>query len=393
MRRMTVLWEVFVARFGEAFEQYKRRRLTADEAGELLGMSGRNFRRLCVRYEDDGIAGLRDRRIGKVSPHRASARELARMHELYRERYGDFTVKHFHEQLQRRHGYKLSYTVTRLSLQAVGLVKKAKRRGAHRKKRVRRPLPGMLVFQDGSTHRWIPALDRKHDLIVTLDDATGAIYSAILVDEEGTMSSFLGLSETIARYGLFGALYTDRGGHYFHTPKAATKVDKSQPTQVGRALAQLGITHIPSYSPEARGRIERVFGTLQNRLPPELRVAGVKTVAAANRYLTEHFVPDYNARFAVAAAEPGSAFVPYVGRPLTDILCVQEDRQVGRDNCVAWRRLSLQIPPQAHRHHYVKATVRVHEYPDGRLAVFDGPRHLACYDQQGRMIDASSRAA
>jgi len=283
MRRMTVLWEVFVARFGEAFEQYKRRRLTADEAGELLGMSGRNFRRLCVRYEDDGIAGLRDRRIGKVSPHRASARELARMHELYRERYGDFTVKHFHEQLQRRHGYKLSYTVTRLSLQAVGLVKKAKRRGAHRKKRVRRPLPGMLVFQDGSTHRWIPALDRKHDLIVTLDDATGAIYSAILVDEEGTMSSFLGLSETIARYGLFGALYTDRGGHYFHTPKAATKVDKSQPTQVGRALAQLGITHIPSYSPEARGRIERVFGTLQNRLPPELRVAGVKTVAAANR--------------------------------------------------------------------------------------------------------------
>jgi len=393
MRRMTVLWEVFVARFGEAFEQYKRRRLTADEAGELLGMSGRSFRRLCVRYEDDGIAGLRDRRIGKVSPHRASARELARMHELYRERYGDFTVKHFHEQLQRRHGYKLSYTVTRLSLQAVGLVKKAKRRGAHRKKRVRRPLPGMLVFQDGSTHRWIPALDRKHDLIVTLDDATGAIYSAILVDEEGTMSSFLGLSETIAGHGLFGALYTDRGGHYFHTPKAATKVDKSQPTQVGRALAQLGITHIPSYSPEARGRIERVFGTLQNRLPPELRVAGVKTVAAANRYLTEHFVPDYNARFAVAAAEPGSAFVPYVGRPLMDILCVQEDRQVGRDNCVAWRRLSLQIPPQAHRHHYVKATVRVHEYPDGRLAVFDGPRRLACYDQQGRMIDASSRAA
>jgi hypothetical protein len=393
MRRTAVLWEAFLSRFGEAFEQYKRRRLTADEAGELLGMSGRNFRRLSVRYEEDGVAGLRDRRIGKISPHRAAERELARMHELYRERYSDFTVKHFHEQLQRRHGYKLSYTVTRLSLQTVGLVQKAKRRGAHRKKRVRRPLPGMLVFQDGSTHRWIPALDRKLDLIVTLDDATGTIYSAILVAEEGTMSSFLGLSETIARHGLFGALYTDRGGHYFHTPKGGSKVDKSQPTQVGRALAQLGITHIPSYSPEARGRIERVFGTLQNRLPPELRVAGIKTIAAANRYLRERFVPDYNARFAVAAAEPGTAFVPYVGRPLSEILCVQDDRQVGRDNCVAWRRLSMQIPPQVHRHHYVKATVRVHEYPDGSLAVFDGPRRLASYDREGRIIDVSPRAA
>jgi len=218
MRRTTVLWEVFVTRFEEAFEQYKRQRLTGEEAGELLGMSGRNFRRLCVRYEEDGIAGLRDRRIGKVSPRRAPARELERMQELYRERYGDFTVKHFHEQLVRRHGYKLCYTVTRLALQTAGLVAKAKRRGAHRKKRVRRPLPGMLLFQDGSTHRWISAMERDLDLIVTLDDATGEIYSAMLVEQEGTMSSFLGLGETIVRYGLFGALYTDRGSHYFVTP-------------------------------------------------------------------------------------------------------------------------------------------------------------------------------
>src|SRR6266436_4495686 len=174
MRRTTVLWEVFVTRFEEAFEQYKRQRLTGEEAGELLGMSGRNFRRLCVRYEEDGIEGLRDRRIGKVSPRRAPARELERMQELYRERYGDFTVKHFHEQLVRRHGYKLCYTVTRLALQTAGLVAKAKRRGAHRKKRVRRPLPGMLLFQDGSTHRWISAMERDLDLIVTLDDATAA---------------------------------------------------------------------------------------------------------------------------------------------------------------------------------------------------------------------------
>ncbi len=380
-------------RFAEAFEQYQGRGLTAEEAGELLGMSGRNFRRLCNRYEEDGVVGLRDRRIGKISPRRAPAGELARMQELFRERYRDFTVKHFHEQLVKRHNYKLCYTVTRLSLQAAGLVAKAKRRGAHRKKRTRRPLPGMLLFQDGSTHRWIAALARDLDLIVTLDDATGQICSAFLVEEEGTMSSFCGLAETIERYGLFGAFYTDRGSHYFVTPKDSSKVDKTQFTQVGRALSQLGITHIPSYSPQARGRMERAFGTLQKRLPQELRLARIKTVAAANRYIRDRFVPDYNARFAVAAAEPGSAFVPYVGRPLADVLCIQEDRVVGADNCVSFNRRSLQIPPQRHRNHYVRATVRVHQYPDGHRAIFDGPRCLALFDPTGKPKDVVPKAA
>jgi Helix-turn-helix domain len=392
MRRTAMLWEVFVRRFEDAFEQYERGRLTGEEAGELLGMSGRNFRRLCVRYEEDGIEGLRDRRLGKVSPRRAPAGELARMQGLYRECYGDFTVKHFHEQLVKRHGYKLCYTVTKASLQAAGLVAKARRRGAHRKRRERRPLPGMLLFQDGSTHRWLAALGRDLDLVVTLDDEV-EIYSALLVEQEGTMSSFLGLAETIGRNGLFGSLYTDRGGHYFITPKDSSKVDKTQFTQVGRALAQLGITHIPSYSPQGRGRMERVFGTLQKRLPQELRLARIKTVAAANRYLRERFVPDYNARFAVPAAEPGSAFVPYVGSPLEDVLCIHQDRVVGADNCVSFNRRSLQIPPQRHRHHYVRATVRVHHYPDGSLAIFHGPRCLARFDPKGRESDAISQAA
>lgn len=392
MRRASALWEVFVLRFEEALERYRKRRLTADEAGEVLGMSGRNFRRLIVRYEEDGEDGLRDRRLGRPSPRRAPAAELSRMQILYQERYRDFTVKHFHEQLQQRHDYKLGYTVTRLALQASGLVAKAKRRGTHRKKRERRPLPGMLLFQDGSTHRWIAGLGHDLDLVVTLDDATGAICSAILVAEEGTMSSFQGLFETIAERGLFRAFYTDRGSHYFFTPKAGGKVDKTKPTQVGRALAQLGITHIPSYSPEARGRMERAFGTLQQRLPPELRLAGIATLEAANRYLKQQFVPDYNARFAVPPTEEGSAFIPYAGRPLEDILCIQESRQVGRDNCVTWNRLSLQIPPQRHRHHYVKATVRVHEYPDRKLAIFDGPSCLARFDRNGTPIDVSRAA-
>ena len=393
MRRTAMLWEVFVSRFEEALEQYERHRLTAEEAGELLGMSGRNFRRLCVRYEEDGIDGLRDRRIGKVSPRRAPARELERMHDLYRESYSDFTVKHFHEQLVRRHNYKLCYTVTKLSLQAAGLVAKAKRRSAHRKKRVRRPLPGMLLFQDASKHRWIAAIGRDLDLVVTMDDATGAIYSAFLVEEEGTMSSFLGLAETIAAQGLFGSLYTDRGGHYFFTRKGESKVDKKELTQVGRALSQLGITHIPSYSPQGRGRMERVFGTLQKRLPQELRLAKIRTIAGGNRYLKERFIADYNARFAVPAAEPGSAFMPYVGRPIEDVLCVQEDRVVGADNCVSYNRRSLQVPRQRHRQHYVRATVRVHEYPDRSLAIFDGPRCLVRFDPKGRGSDLVSRAA
>jgi transposase len=392
MRRTSALWEVFMLRFEEALERYRKRRLTADEAGEVLGMSGRNFRRLIVRYDEEGEAGLRDRRLGRSSPRRAPAAELSRMQILYQERYRDFTVKHFHEQLRKRHNYTLGYTVTRLALQAAGLAAKTKRHGTHRKKRERRPLPGMLLFQDGSTHRWIAGLDYDLDLIVTLDDATGAISSAILVEEEGTMSSFQGLFETIAEKGLFRAFYTDRGSHYFFTPKAGGKVDKSKPTQVGRALAQLGITHIPSYSPEARGRMERAFGTLQKRLPPELRLAGIATAEAANRYLKQEFVPDYNARFAVPAEEEGSAFIPYAGRPLEDTLCIQENRQVGRDNCVPWNGLSLQIPAQRHRHHYVKATVRVHQYPDGQLAIFDGPSCLARFDGNGKPIDVSRAA-
>lgn len=393
MRRGSVLWWVFMTRFVDARTRYRERGLTAEEAGELLGMSGRHFRRLCVRYDDDGVAGLRDRRLGRISSRRADATEIARMRRLYREQYSDFTVKHFHEALQRRHNYTLGYTVTRLALQSAGLVRKAVRRSAHRKKRQRRPLPGMLLFQDGSTHSWLPGTDAKQDLIVTLDDATGEIYSMFLVEQEGTQSSFLGLLEVIGVHGLFSAFYTDRGSHYFFTQAAGGKVDKQRLTQVGRALSQLGIRHIPSYSPEARGRMERAFGTLQRRLPQELRLAGCTTLAAANAYLREQFMPDYNARFGVAPAEPGSAFVAYQGMPLAEVLCVQEDRQVGRDNCVHWQGKTLQIPPQAHRQHYVKVTVQVKHYTDASLSIFDGPRCLARYDQHGNLQIAAPGAA
>jgi hypothetical protein len=313
MRRHLVLWEAHVRRFLDALDRHKKGHLTAEEAGELLGLSGRHFRRQCVRYEAEGIDGLRDKRLGRVSNRRAPESELDRMRRLYDEGYKDFTVKHFHEELRRHHNYTLGYTVTRLALQKSGDVKPAPGRGKHRKKRVRRAMVGMMLMQDGSTHRWIAALGHDIDLIVTMDDATGWIYSAFFVDQEGTMSSFRGLHETISAHGLFGSFYTDRGSHYFHTPVAGGPVDKKQPTQVGRALKQLGIRHIPSYTPEGRGRMERVFRTLQQRLPPLLRRAGVLTKEAATIWLRETYVPEHNARFGKDAAEPGSAFVSCVG--------------------------------------------------------------------------------
>src|SRR4051812_12867983 len=282
------------------------------------------------------------------------------------------------------------YTWTKSVLQQRGLVTKAPKRAAHRKKRARRPLPGMLLFQDGSKHAWLPQ-EPPLDLVVTRDDATSAILSAVLVEEEGTASSFVGLKEVIAAHGLFSAFYTDRGSHSFHTPKAGEPVDKTCLPQVGRALKQLGIEHIPSYCPEGRGRMERLFGTLQSRLPPLMRQEGLASIEAANRWLTTVYIPHHNTRFAVAAAEEGTAFVPFVGA-LDDILCIQAERVVGHDNTVRYAGRVLQIPEQRHRRHFVKATVRVHAYPDGRLAIFHGPRRLADYEPDGSLIDQISPA-
>jgi transposase len=392
MVRAEVLQGVRAMRFEELLDRHERGELSQVEAAEMLGIGERTFRRWRDRLREEGPAGLRDRRIGKPSSRRAGAEEIVRMLGLYEASYSDFTVKHFHEQLVKRHHYKLGYTVTRLALHGAGLVRPAPRRSAHRKKRARRPMAGMMLHQDGSRHEWLagqPALD----LIVTLDDATSAIYSAFLVEEEGTQSSFRGLAEAIERHGLFCELYTDRGSHYFHTPKAGEPVSKTVRTQVGRALAQLGIRHIAAYSPEARGRSERAFRTLQDRLPKELKLAGIATLDAANQWIAETYLAEHNAAFAVAPAEAESAFVPDRGGQAGEILCLQEERRVGNDNTVQWRGLTLQIPPSPLRAHFVRATVRVHEYPDGRLAVFHGPHRLADYDAAGNRRDDEKLAA
>ena len=386
MDRTFVLQEVRRMRFETLLDRHERGELSQVEAAELLGIGERTFRRWRDRYAEEGREGLVDRRIGRPSGKRAAEAEIGRMLGLYRAHYEGFTVKHFHEQLVKRHNYKLGYTVTKVHLHAAGLVRRAVKRSAHRKKRPRRPMVGMMLHQDGSRHEWIEALGRPLDLIVTLDDATSAIYSAFLVEEEGTASSFRGLREVVAAQGLFCSFYTDRGSHYFHTPKAGEAVSKTLLTQVGRALAQLGVEHIAAYSPQARGRSERVFRTLQDRLPKEIRLAGITTIEAANRWLRETYIAGHNAAFAVVAEEAGTGFVPDPAGQWRRALCVIEERTVGNDNTVRWRDRSLQIPASPLRPHFVKAKVRLHEDPDGRVSVYLGPHHLADYDAKGVMI-------
>ncbi len=384
MRRTEVLQGIRLMKFEEILKRTRSRELNQEEAASVLGVSERTFRRWRERYDETGAEGLYDRRLGKVSARRVPVDTAIEILGLFDTRYFDFTARHFWDKLVSEHGFERSYNWVRLTLQAHGRVAKAPRRGAHRRKRPRRPLPGMMLHQDGSTHAWVAG--RWWDLIVTLDDATSEIYSAFFVDEEGTMSTFQALSETISAKGLFCALYADRASHYWHTPRAGGKVDKNNPTQVGRALDQLGIELIAAYSPEARGRSERMFGTLQKRLPQELRLAGIGTMEDANRFLDEVFWPAHNARFARAAEDTASAFVPFAGA-LEDILCVQQKRVVSGDNTVRYKGRTLQIPADRHRHHYVKARVRVHEYPDGGLAVFHGPRRLARYSAAGLAIE------
>jgi hypothetical protein len=391
MRRAAWLQERRMLKFRDVLSRWDRGDLSMLEAGELLGMSERQFRRYRDRYAEDGETGLLDRRLGKVSPKRVEADVIEWMLDLYRRRHSGWTVKHFHEHLVRDHNFAWGYTFTKTQLHAAGLVDRAKRRGAHRRKRERKPCEGMMLHQDGSRHEWL-AGQPQLDLIVTMDDATSRIYSAFLIEEEGTASSFQGLMETFCAKGLPSNLYTDRGSHYFYTPKAGEAVDKNRLTQVGRALAKLGIEHIPAYSPEARGRSERMFSTLQDRLPKELALAGITDIEAANRFIASTYLPAHNARFERPPAVDESAFVAADPAQLAEILCIEEERIVARDNTVIFGRMRLQLPPSPIRRHFVKASVKVRQYPDGSLAIFHGPRRIARYSAEGDALFEDSAA-
>jgi len=367
-------------RFEEVYFGWSESRLSQEEAARVLGVCDRTFRRYVNRYDEMGLEGLSDKRLTQASFRRAPVDEVMAVADQYKSRHRGWNVKHFHS-WYRRDGGKRSYGWVKNTLQSEGLVLKSAKRGVHRKRRERAHIPGMMLHQDGSRHEWV--LGKKWDLIVTMDDATNEHYSMFFVDEEGTASSFYGVRDVIVQKGLFSSLYTDRGSHYWYTPKEGGKVSKTQLTQFGRAMKHLGIQMIPAYSPEARGRSERAFETHQDRLVKELALHGITDMNAANRYLSQVYLPAFNAEFMQPPPENGSAFVPWTGNNLDDILCEQDERTVSADNCISFEGKKLQIPADRYRCHYVRVRVMIHRYPDRSLAIFHGPRKLADYDQQG----------
>lgn len=355
------------------------------QAAEIIGISDRSMRRWKQRYEEYGYDGLYDRRTKKPSPRKVPLAEVEKVLRLYRERYFDLNVRHFVEKLHEEHKVSLSYTWVKTALQTAGLVAKSRKRGKHRKKRMRKPLPGMMLHVDGSTHAWLGGKGRQ-DLVAILDDATSEVYYAQLVDQESTATVMAGLKEVIEQKGVFCSLYSDRGSHFFYTPVAGGPPDRSRKTQIARALEQLDIKAIPANSPQARGRCERFFGTWQGRLPQELRLQGITTMAAANEFLRKEWIPFHNRTFTVAAQQSGTAFVPYAGGDLKKIFSHQEERIVGNDNTVTFGRLSLQIEPQKFRFSMAKCRVLVCRHLDDTISVYYGPHLVGSYKANGEAL-------
>lgn len=377
-------------RFLEVYGGWCSNRLTQEEAALILGVSDRTFRRYVDRYEERGLEGLADKRFTQVSHRRAPVDEIMALVDLYSSRHQGWNVQHFYDWYGNQGGVR-SYTWVKNQLQQAKLVPRKSRKGTHRKRREASALPGMMIHQDGSTHEWV--MGQKWDLINTMDDATNEHYSMFFCAEEGTISSLQGVKDVVEKRGLFCSFYSDRGSHYWHTPEAGGKVDKNNLTQFGRAMAHLGITMIAAYSPEARGRSERAFSTHQERLPKELTLMGITAMEDANRYLREIYLPAFNRKFAHPAREEGSAFMPYIGPPLDDILCERYERTVQHDNCVKFENMVLQIPRDEFRCNYIKAKVWVHCHLDGTLAIFHGPRKLADYDNKGLQLQTETKKA
>jgi transposase len=357
------------------------KRITWFQAAEILGISCRQMQRWKTRFRLEGYEGLFDRRRGIPSPKRVPLKTVEEVLRLYQEQYFDFNVRHFHEKLSSEHNIQLSYTWVKQALQGAGLVKTRRKRGKHRKRRPRRPLPGMMLHIDGSQHRWFND-DRWYDLLVLMDDATSEIYYAQLVEQESTRTVMTGLRAVIEQKGLFCALYSDRASHFFLTPKTGEPVDHNRVTQVGRALRELGIHLIPAYSPQARGRSERGFGTWQGRLPQELRLRGLTTIDGANQFLRAHYISEFNQRFMVKAAERGTAFVPLKRKDLDLVFSLQHERVVARDNTVSFAQRSWQLERTKLRGTLAGCRVVVHEHLDDTLSITFGPHVVGRYQTE-----------
>lgn len=360
-------------------------------AADILGWSPRTLRRWRERYQQHGYVGLVDKRLHRPSIRRVAGPEVERLLRLYRERYTGFNVRHFHQIARREHGVTVSYSFLKYTLQAAGLVKKHRARGRHRRRREPRACFGELLHLDGSVHEWFTRdAEARPCLIAVSDDATKRVLHAAFYPSESRQAVMTSLATVLRTEGIPMALYTDRAHWAFHTPSAKGPVDKTQLTQVGRALARLGIEHIPAYSPQARGRSERLNRTFQDRLVNELRVAEIATMEAANRYLAETFVPQHNATFARAPRDPASAFVALGPTDLDAILCHEDTRIVARDNTVSVDRRTLQIGPQPGRRSCAGLQVTVRHHLDGRITINQGARVFATFTAAGKPMDAAA---
>jgi transposase len=364
--------------------------ITWQQAADICGVTARHMSRLRQRYEQLGIDGLRDRRNGKRQPKWIPVEVEEELCRLKRDVYPDFTCRHFHQFATEKHGIDISETWTRIVLQKHGLMVKAPARGKHRRRRERRPMRGMLLHLDASTHAWIAGVPMQ-DLMVMLDDADGRILYARFVPQEGTVSTLEALRHVLVRWGRFCEFYTDRGSHFARTSKAGQAPDEEQNGQVARVLKAVGIRHILARSPEARGRSERAFGTLQGRLPQELRLANIQDYDAANRYLDEHFIADFNRRFTVEPTQSESAFTPLAGIDVELLVSVQRDRVVQKDNTVLLDGRHLQLPASRDRVHFVRCPVLAHEFLDGTLGVSFQGRLLARFTGDGALIEPKPR--
>jgi transposase len=361
--------------------------LTWLQAADILGMHPRSLRRWRARQQRVGYDGLLDRRRQRPSPRLAPFAEVERILRLYRERYAGFNVRHFHQLVRRDEHVTLSYSFVKTALQKAGLVATRRARGRHRRRREPRPCFGELLHLDGSPHAWLAQCpDQRQTLMAVLDDATKRLLYAQLWPVETTSAVMAALAEVFRRFGLPIALYTDRAGWAFHTPKAGGPVDRTRLTHVGRALAHLGIEHIGAYSPQARGRGERLNRTLQDRLVNELRLAGIDSIEGANRYLRERFLPDYNAIFARSPADPVPAWVALGDVELDQILCEEDERVVAPDNTVSFDTVRLQLGKQAGRPTCAGLRVIVRRHGDGRLTVWRGPSCLGRFDASGVLM-------
>lgn len=359
--------------------------ITWIQASSILGITARHMRRLKWCYEKYGYGGLRDHRASTPRRKRIPVKTIRELCRLKKEVYPDFSMRHFYEYATEKHGLTISYNWARIVLEEAGIVKKAPARGKHRRRRERRPMRGMLLHNDGSTHEWVEGLP-QWDLIITMDDADGKILHGEFVPEEGTMSTLMTLEYVLIRYGRFCELYHDCGSHFGRTSKAGLGPDEEQKGQVTRVLKTLGIKQIFARSPQARGRSERAFGTIQGRLPQELRLAGIKDYEKANAYLKKIFIPRFNRQFTVKPAQSESVFVPLVGIDLKLLLSVHDQRIVRNDNTVTYKNVILQIPENDRRPHYVRCPVTIHEFPNGTLGISYQDRLLGEYHSNGKPI-------